>query len=177
MERKFSFNKIKLTIGVLLILFILVGCIWIVSLPLWANRVGHIGLVIIMEILFIGFALICGNLLRIGLVRLLKHDYAVMIDNEGIYNNTMSLNTIIIPWNDVMKVSQQYYNRENIILVFVKNHDNYLNHERKIELRGLHKTNNKFGTPVHISTNILKGTSSEVFEALNTFFDNSRQEK
>lgn len=90
-----------------------------------------------------------------GIVKLFDGQPGLIINNEGILDNSSAVSSGIIKWNDIKSIEIENIKGTKFLLIFVHNPNVYLN-EANLFRRLWMKLNEKFyGTPFSISSNSL----------------------
>lgn len=100
----------------------------------------------------------------------------LIIDQLGITDNSGGLAAGQILWTDIENISVFEINRQKLILLQVKNPEDYINRQSSAFKRKLMRINfNSYGSPVTISANSLQIGFNELLSILtNQFQANSR---
>lgn len=125
MEREIKLHALKTLIKLILCLCFLIGAIYILfyggtnTLVFFRNvylvkLYGFIGIII--------FAYFTYNFFRIYRYR----NKAVIITSEGIFNKTSSFYSGLIKWKDITDIKKVKYRSNNMIVITVKNEEDYL---------------------------------------------------
>ena len=109
-----------------------------------------------MFILGLTLVLIFSFLLVFVLIKMTKHTYGLIINEQGIQDNIAGLNYGLMKWEDIEGFGFKTHVMNKFIVVFLKDEDELL-----INVKGFKKTNLKFnkdtfGSPLAISTTMLK---------------------
>jgi hypothetical protein len=164
MEIALSRKKITLLI-IGSFVFVATGC-WLVSRsditshPILDSRplTSFIG---IAGILFFGF---CGIY---GLLKLRDKKPGLIIDESGITDNSSGLASGRILWSDLSQVSVLTIHRQKLIMLHVKNPDDYINRQPSAFKRKMMALNYKmYGTPLSITSNTLKIPFNELLKII-----------
>lgn len=101
----------------------------------------------------------------------------LIISEEGVYDNTSIFKFGLIPWSDISHVVESSVpvpmaSKQLFITIGLINPGNYIERETNSIKRKLLQANNKnYGSPVHISTNGLKASHSEVIQLLHSYYE------
>lgn len=153
-EIKIPQNKTKiglLTIGSLL--FVAIG-----FFMLW-SALG------IIAILFFGATT------GYGIFKLFDSKSGLIIDANGITENTNATSIGFIAWNDIYQIRIQQVASEKFIMIDLKTPQKYMDKAGNVFKKNLMKMNMKlYGTPVSISSRTLNYNFEELEEILQTAF-------
>jgi hypothetical protein len=145
--------------------FVAIGTWFIISPPQLHNPVlgNRIFLIIIgaISILFFG---ICAVFF---LHKLQDPKPGLIIDENGLMDNSSGVAAGLIPWSDIQKFVVIEIHRQKIIMVFVKDPQHYIDKAGNGFKRKLVTMNFKlYGSPISISANSLKISHDELFAVL-----------
>jgi hypothetical protein len=92
----------------------------------------------------------------------------LIIDNAGLIDNSSGLSAGQVPWTDIEKISVIEINRQKLILLDVKNPQDYIDRQSNGFKKKLMQINyNSYGTPLSISVNSLQIEFNELVRLLN----------
>lgn len=101
----------------------------------------------------------------------------LIIDEQGISDNSGGLSAGQILWEDVSDIQVLQIQRQRLILVLVKNPQDYIDRQNNGWKRKLMAMNyRQYGTPLSISTNGLKISFAELLEVLKHHLATFHQE-
>ncbi|WP_298735427.1 STM3941 family protein [uncultured Chitinophaga sp.] len=109
-------------------------------------------------------ALLLG-LLGTGLAirKLLQHQPALMIDDEGITDHSSPVAAGYIPWSDVQLITTTTVVNQKLILLIIRNAEAYILQQKNIIARkGMRMNFKNYGSPVCISASGLQCTAGEL---------------
>jgi hypothetical protein len=89
--------------------------------------------------------------------KLFNRKPAIILDEEGILDNSAGMNIGKILWEDIVNIRKQLIAGENFLMIDVKNPMEYIDKEMnpvKKQILGINHS--LYQTPIHISTNRLK---------------------
>ncbi|MDA0774479.1 MAG: hypothetical protein O3A16_06700 [Bacteroidetes bacterium] len=170
-EKIIEISKIKIVglIGLSLI-FVLLG-IWItyyapiVEIEMLNNNIFRksIGF---LSIIFFG---VMGILIA---KKLFENKYGIKINDEGIYDNSTSINSGLIKWENIESIEKSKVVNQNFIRVIVNNPNEFIERQTNFLIRKNVETNiKKFGSPIQISANGLKIGFNELYELITEEFN------
>lgn len=105
----------------------------------------------------------------------------LILNEQGIYDNTSVFRFGLIPWSDVSQVYERTVqasiaSKQRFVTIGLVNPDKYISRETNIIKKKLLQVNAKsYGSPVHISTNGLKTNHNELLNLINSYFKKYRQ--
>lgn len=108
--------------------------------------------------------------------KLLDKKPGIIIDENGIYDNTTAFTFGLIPWSDIAQITERTVqasiaSKQHFVTIILVNPDEYINRETNSIKRSLLKANAKSsGSPVHISTNGLKTNHKDLIVIMNEAF-------
>ena len=97
----------------------------------------------------------------------------LIIDKNGIYDNTSAFNFGLIPWSDISQIYERTVqasiaSKQRFVTIGLTNPDKYISREKNFLKRKLLTANaSSYGSPIHISTNGLKINHSDLLRILN----------
>jgi len=93
----------------------------------------------------------------------------LLIDKNGITDNSSGVSVGFIGWNDITKLSVSQVAQQNFIMVHVSDPDSYIQRQHNIfERKALAANYDMYGTPISITANGLKCDFDELFSLLTT---------
>jgi hypothetical protein len=101
----------------------------------------------------------------------------LVIDENGIYDNTSAFTFGLIPWRDVSKIYERTVqasvaSKQRFVTIGLVDPEKYIAREKNGLKRKLLAANSKsHGSPIHISTNGLKTSHAELLKILTEEFD------
>jgi len=99
--------------------------------------------------------------------KLFENKYGIKINDEGIYDNSTSINSGLIKWENIESIEKSKVVNQNFIIVIVNNPNDFIDRQKNILTRKNVETNfKKFGSPIQISTNGLKIKFEELYEIM-----------
>lgn len=165
MEISFNKNKYLFTIFGSLIFFLLVYLIYNVAHPeSLPKKIFLISFGIILIVLF--------SILSVyAIVKLFDKAPGLIVNEQGILDNSNFSGGQLIPWRDILKFQFGEFRGSRYILIFISNPDSYIASTAGFIKRGLLKWTYKvYGTPVSISATILDCDFSELESILTDFY-------
>ncbi|MEO6734093.1 MAG: STM3941 family protein [Ferruginibacter sp.] len=101
----------------------------------------------------------------------------LVIDKDGIYDNTSAFDFGLIPWNDISQIYERTVrasitSKQYFVTIELIDPEQYILRETNLLKRKLLIANaNSYGSPIHISTNGLKINHTEILNLLNEYFE------
>ena len=163
-EIPFSRGRIFKTLAGALV-FVLIG-IWILAFqPSVGNSLFNSSLVkygvAVVSILFFGYGL------YLTAKMLADKRPALVVDRDGIRDNSNAIAVGLIPWTDVIGVSMISVMGQRFIVVSVTNPEHYISRQRNFLKRKSMQVNMRnYGSPITISTNTLKCDANELVRTI-----------
>ena len=100
----------------------------------------------------------------------------LIIDNIGLKDNSSGVSGGQILWSDIENISAVEIHRQKLILLQVKNPQEYIGKQKSSFKRKMMQMNfNMFGTPLSITSNTLQIKFDELLNILNDYLNASRQ--
>ncbi|NEN25693.1 hypothetical protein G3O08_19570 [Cryomorpha ignava] len=102
----------------------------------------------------------------------------LIIDNEGITDNSSGVAAGLIKWTDLKSISVMKIHRQKLIMLFVKNPQSYIDRQPSGFKRKIMQMNfNKYETPLSITANGLKCNFEDLLGLLNKNLENNKNTK
>lgn len=102
-----------------------------------------------------------------GLTKLLDASPALILDNEGLTNNSGILRGGLIPWSEITGFQVHQMKGQRILYVLLKNPNSYLSTLTPLRRKLLKATLSIGPSPVAISSNLLSVNAEDLMEDLN----------
>lgn len=90
-----------------------------------------------------------------GLFKLKDKKVGLMLNNEGIIDNTNATSIGLIPWDTIVHIQSEQLMSTKFILVFTNNSDEILNKARGMKRKLMLANAKMYGTPISITANTL----------------------
>jgi hypothetical protein len=109
--------------------------------------------------------------------KLLDKKPGLVLNEQGIYDNTSLFRFGLIPWSDISqiyerKVQASIASKQQLVTIGLIQPEKYITRETNVLKRKTLQANARFyGSPVHISTNGLKTNHKELLNLMNSYFD------
>ena len=135
------------------------GCSAFVFTSLWlwsiANTQTHYAPIRLQIISVLGISFFgLGGI--VSLIKLFDKRPGLIIDNEGLHDNSGVSKGRLIPWKHITHFDIAQIKQTRLLLIFVDNVDEVINRESMWKQKIMKLTNNMYGTPVSISSGTLK---------------------
>jgi hypothetical protein len=132
---------------------------------------------IVVKIVSLVAILFFGAAGAVCIKKLFDKNIGLMIDENGIFDNTNASSIGLIEWNDITDIRTEKVQSTKFFLIYIKNPEKYLNKANVVK-RKLMKGNNKmYGTPLSITSNSLKCKFSYLEKIINNSFTEQQIEK
>lgn len=145
--------------------FVAIGLWFVIDPPeiensYWGNPT-KIAIVGYASILFFG-------LCAVYLVRKLPDNKpGLVIDDTGLTDNSGGLSGGHIPWTDIKNISVLEMHKQKLIMLEVKNPEDYISRQRSLlKRKGMQLNHKMYGTPLSISANGLKISFDDLMQLL-----------
>ena len=110
--------------------------------------------------------LIFGWVVIYGIKKMNTKSIGLIIDNDGIRDNSGILSVGLIKWNDITEIKTATYGSSRFLLIFVKEPNQFLENVKGFKRKMMQGNMNTYGTPVSISPNALKCNFNELEKIL-----------
>jgi len=147
------------------IAFVLIG-LWLliyqptIGNPLFDNVFVKYGTAIV-SILFFGYTMLY------SLKKLADQKPGVVVDNTGIFDNSIAVSVGFIPWTDIKQIARVKVMNQQFVIVGVSNPEHYIGKQANLLKRKSMEYNYKnYGSPLAISANGLKCDLNELVQIL-----------
>lgn len=100
----------------------------------------------------------------------------LIIDENGIINNTNAIRQGLIEWRDIINVSQRVVQYNKFMLIHVKKPDKYIMREKNLFFRWLSRMNNRmYGTPITITHASIKINFDDLETLIKSKIEENKQ--
>ena len=100
----------------------------------------------------------------------------LIIDDIGLIDNSSGLSAGHILWSDIENISVIEIHRQKLIMLQVKNPQNYIDRQTSvIKRKGMELNNKMYGTPLSLTSNGLKTSFDDLMKILTVKLHASRQ--
>lgn len=135
-------------------IFVIMGTLFIVKPENFAStfhrNIALIRFVGILSVLFFGA---CGIY---GMIKLFDKKYGLIIDADGITDNTNAASVGLINWTDILSIKTQQVMSTKFLLIFITAPDKYLDRTTGLKRKLLQANMRTYGTPLSIISNSIK---------------------
>ncbi|HEY4324919.1 MAG TPA: STM3941 family protein [Mucilaginibacter sp.] len=91
-----------------------------------------------------------------GMIKLFDKKYGLIIDTDGITDNTNASSVGLINWADISSIETQQVMSTKFLLIFITNPDKYLNRTTGLKRKLLQANMRMYGTPLSIISNSIR---------------------
>jgi len=135
-------------------IFVVLGVLFVVRPENFTSQfhqnIALIRLVGMLSVVFFGACAIY------GMIKIFDKKYGLIIDREGIIDNTNASSIGLINWADILSIETQNVMSTRFLLIFIKNPENYLNRAKGLKRKLLYANMKMYGTPLSIISNSIK---------------------
>jgi len=113
--------------------------------------------------------------------KLFDKGQGLVIDEEGIYDNTSAFKFGLIPWSDISQIYERSIqasiaSKQHFVTIGLVDPEKYILKEKNVLKQKLLAANAKsYGSPIHISTNGLKTNHNDLFKLISEHFENYKK--
>jgi len=168
-------SKMKLIILVVLSLVFVVNGFWLtffnieINVPFLSSRILHIS-VGVLSMLFFGFGAI------MVLFKLIENKFGMKITEEGIYDNSTSINSDLIKWENILDINEHKVFKQKFIRIKVNNPEFFIKRQsNSLKRKNVELNYKKYGSPIQITSSTLNVKHDELLHILKDGL--SRNEK
>lgn len=179
-EITIALSKRKMIYGLLACFALVSTSSWLIYLAITAKHSWPelFTSVVIGAIGIIGIALFGGIAIAI-FSRLFNRKPGLMINDQGISDNTSSLSVGLIAWQDILTLQTVVISSTKLLMIVVRNPEDYLNKSTsKLKTRLMRSNLKMYGSPIAISATNLQCNYDEleltVINAFNEYLANSQ---
>jgi len=147
-------------------IFVVLGVLFVVSPENFASQFRwNIALIRLMGMLSVVFFGACAIY---GMIKIFDKKYGLIIDREGIIDNTNASSIGLINWADILSIKTQNVMSTRFLLIFIKNPENYLNRAKGFKRKLLYANMKMYGTPLSIISNSIKFNFDDLEDLIKT---------
>lgn len=100
--------------------------------------------------------------------KLLENKYGIKISENGIYDNSSSIDIGLIKWENIERIEKNKVFNQKFIRIIVNNPNDFIERQKNILMRKSIETNyKKYGSPIQISANSLKIRFEELYDLMS----------
>lgn len=152
------------------LVFILI-CIWFIIDPHQFINFKRQNEFTIQIIGVIGLIFFLVLLLSI-LYKLFDRKKGLTFSEGGFFDNSGGASAGFVKWEDVLEIEKIIVYNQTLVLVLVKNPEDYINNQKSMIKRKLMSSNNSYyRTPIQISANFLKINFEDLLELFESQFE------
>ena len=177
-------QQIEIQLSKIKLLLFLLGSLTFVGLGLWLvinpSTIQHSHRYSPTTILIAGYAsIIFFGLCALFFIRKLPENRpGLIIDDLGLSDNSSGVSGGQILWSDISNISVLEIHRQKIIMLKVKNPEDYINRQTSAFKRKIMKMNfSMYGTPLSITSNGLKISFNDLYKLLLDNYNIAKQRK
>lgn len=155
---------ILLAIGALA--FVIVGVLFIIKPEVF---VQHHNIISITRVRTVGIASVIffGAVAIYAFWKIRDKRVGLIIDENGIYDNSNSLSIGLIRWEDITEIRTEEIHSSKFLLIYVSNPEAYLNKAKGFRKKLMQMNYKMYGTPLSITSNTLKYNFTALERVLN----------
>lgn len=151
------------------IIFVVIG-IWLVVKPPKSNH-PIFGNPMVILISGVSAIIFFGYTAFILFKKLPDNKPGLIINSEGIIDNSSGVSAGIVLWTDIIEISTANVMNQKFLMFIVKNPEEYINRQNGIVKRKAMELNYKtYGSPISISANTLDTNFEELYKLLKRKF-------
>ncbi|MFD2918453.1 STM3941 family protein [Terrimonas rubra] len=168
-----ALSKTKLIRNTLFtLLFFIAGLLFIIK-PFWFIRSDDSLIIVIIGYILLVLA---GLGLLVYLIKLSDKKPALIIDEEGITDNSSGVAAGKILWSDIKKISVEWVSGQQLIMVEVKNPQLYIKAQKNPLKKSMMTLNySLYKTPIHITTIGMNVKFEDLYKAVENGFQNYKR--
>jgi len=174
-EKVIELSKGKIVLLMLGAIAFVVAGIWMVTLDAEAienlNRYNDPTLVYGIGAAAIVFFGLMGVL---GLKKLFDRSPGIILNQDGLTDNSSGFSVGFIPWSDVSGIGQYETHKQKFISILLRDPEKYVNSGNFLRRKANQATLKMAGTPITISANSLKTSYEDLLSAFEEYFEKSR---
>lgn len=164
-------SKKKITLLLLASIAFVVSGIWIATNPeIFIPNIFRITNPEIIRIGGIAGILFFGAGGIYGIKKLFDKKVGLIIDVNGITDNSNASSVGLIDWNDIVEIKTQQVMSTRFLLIFIDNQDKYLDRVNGLKRKLMQGNLKMYGTPLSITSNTLKYDFVKLEKLIQTEF-------
>ena len=94
----------------------------------------------------------------------------LIVDENGIFDNTNALSVGLIGWADITKIESAQVSSAKFLIIHVKNPEKYIENTKGVKRILMKENNRAYGTPLTITSNTLKYKFNNLEKLINDKF-------
>ena len=154
------------------LLFVVVGMLFTINPEEYTSVVMKNSQIIriagIAAVLFFGAATV------FGVKKLFDKRIGIIIDDNGIADNTNASSIGLIKWTDITEIKTKEVASTKFLLIYVVNADSYLDKVQGFKRKLMESNNNMYGTPISLIASTLKCNFKDLEKLVNDKFNEHR---
>ncbi len=153
-------------------LFFIAGLLMVVK-PFWFIKSDNPSMIVVFGYILLAIA---GLVLLVYLIKLSDRKPALIIDDEGITDNSSGVAAGKILWSDIRRVSTETVSGQQFIMVEVKNPQQYIKAQKNPLKKSMMTLNHSlYKTPIHITAMGMKVKFDDLYKAVENGFQNYKR--
>ncbi|MCY0969752.1 STM3941 family protein [Chryseobacterium wangxinyae] len=125
----------------------------------------------LLLIIFFGFFLV------FILIKLFDKKKGIIINKIGIIDNSSGLSVGLVLWSDIKEIEIVTINHQKLIMLILKNPQDYLNKvTSKLKRKGMQINYKWYGSPISISANTLQISHKDLFRLISEKMEQYKEE-
>lgn len=176
-----DYRKLEIKFNKQNIILLLISSLILTTLGIWfaGNPSLFTSTIVPYDIVIVIFGVICtlffGLMTLYNYKKLSDNSPGLIIDEEGIIDNSSGFSADKIPWRDVTQIRSIVIFKQPVIILELGNPNDYIEKERNLQKQKAMKTNlNMYGAPFGISVNRLKISTEELKSLLEKRLEDFR---
>ena len=110
-----------------------------------------------------------------GIKKLFDKTIGLIIDENGIYDNTNASSIGLIKWSDITNIKTEKVSSTKFLLIYTKNPEVYIDRAKGFKKKLMEGNNKLYGTPLSITSNTLKCNFSDLEKLINSKLNEQRE--
>ena len=102
-----------------------------------------------------------------GIRKLFDNSMGLIIDDNGITNNTNASSIGLIDWSDIIEIKTEQVMSTKFLLIYTSNPNKYLNRVKGIKQKLMKANLKAYGTPISITSSTLRYNLDELEKVIN----------
>lgn len=123
-----------------------------------------------MKITGVASVLFFGTTGIVGLRKLFDKKAGLILDEQGIVDNSSGVSVGLIYWNDVTDIKVEQVMSTRFLLIFLANPEKYFENANVFKRKMMKANIKMYGTPISISSNALAYNFDELSKTINAQF-------
>ena len=106
-----------------------------------------------------------------GIKKMFDKTIGLIIDENGIYDNTNASSVGLIKWSDITSIKTEKISSTKFLMIYTKDPESYINRAKGFKKKLMEGNNKLYGTPLSITSNTLKCKFSDLEKLINDRFN------